>query len=176
MHRTMVLAAASALVAALAPVAASSPARTTVERQVGLERAVVQELNRARASHGIRPLRFGDGLDVAAAQHSRSMLERGYFDHTSPDGTKFDRRIRHYYSSRGWRRWAVGEALLSSSTELDARTIVQAWLDSPPHREVILSPLYRDAGLAAFYAPAATGTFGGAPALVVTADLGARQR
>lgn len=176
MRRTIALVAASALVAVLAPVASSTPARTAVEREASLERAVVRELNRTRASHGLRPLRFGDGLDVAAAEHSRSMLERGYFDHSSPDGTSFDRRIRRYYSSRGWRRWAVGEALLMSSSEIGARAIVHAWIDSPPHRAVILSPVYRDGGLGVYYAPAASGAFGDAPALVVTADLGVRDR
>ena len=176
MRGTIALVAASALVVALAPVASSSPTRTAVERQVGLEQAVVRELNRTRAAHGLRPLRFADGLDAAAEQHSRSMLERGYFDHASPDGTSFDRRIGRYYSSRGWRRWAVGEALLTSSSEIGAHAVVQAWLDSPPHRAVILSPVYRDGGVGAFYAPAASGAFGGAPALVVTADLGLRER
>ena len=176
MRRTLVLAAASALVAVLSPVASSSPIRTTVERQVGLEHALVRELNRVRTAHGVQTLRFGDGLDLAAAQHSRSMLQQGYFDHSSPDGTTFDRRIRRYYPNCGWRRWAVGETLLSSTIEISAREIVQAWVDSPPHRAVILSSTYRDAGLGVYYAPAATGSFGGAPALVVTADFGLREK
>jgi len=176
MRRTLVLAAALAAVSVLSPVASSSPIRTTVERQAGLERALVRELNRTRAVHGVRPLRFGDGLDVAAAQHSRSMLQHGYFDHSSADGTPFDRRIRRFYPDRGWRRWAVGEALLSSPIEISAREIVQAWIDSPPHRAVILSSTYRDAGLGVYFADAATGSFRGEPALVVTADFGLREK
>jgi uncharacterized protein YkwD len=176
MRRTIGFVAASALVVALAPSAASSPGRTTLERQVSLERAVVRELNRTRAAHRLRALRFGEGLDVAAAQHSRSMLELGYFDHSSPDGMSFDQRIRRYYSSRGWRRWAVGEALLTSSGEIGAQEVVQAWMNSPPHRAVLLSPVYRDAGLAVYYAPAAFGAFGGDSALVATADFGLRER
>jgi uncharacterized protein YkwD len=175
MRRLVVLAVASATVFALAPAASSSPARTTVERQSVLERAVVRELNRVRQVRGLRPLRFGDGLGNAAAQHSRSMLELGFFDHSSADGTSFDERLRRYYPNRGWHRWAVGEALLSSSGEIGAHDIVSAWLDSPPHRAVILSPLYRDAGLGVYYAPAASGAFGGDPALVVTADFGLRE-
>ena len=176
MRRLVVLAAASALAAALAPVASPSPAGPTIEKQVALERAVGRELNRLRVERGLRPLRFGDGLDAAAAQHSRSMLTRGYFDHSSPDGTTFDQRIKRYYSNRGWHRWAVGEALLSSSVEIDAREVVQTWVDSPPHRAVILSSLYRDGGVGVYYAPAASGAFGGDSALVVTADFGLRQR
>ena len=166
----------SALVAVLSPVASSSPVRSTVERQAGLENALVRELNRTRIAHGVQTLRFGGELEVAAAQHSRSMLQHGYFDHSSRDGTTFDRRVRRYYTNRGCRRWAVGEALLSSPGEISAHGIVQAWLNSPPHRAVILSAVYRDAGLGVYFAPAASGSFGGAPALVVTADFGLREK
>ena len=176
MRRTLVLAAVSALVAVLSPVASSSPLRTTVERQADLEHALVRELNRTRVAHGVQTLRFGGELEVAAAQHSRSMLQHGYFDHSSRDGTAFDRRVRRYYPNRGCRRWAVGEALLSSPGEISAREIVQAWINSPPHRAVILSGVYRDAGLGVYFAPAASGSFGGAPALVVTADFGLREK
>ena len=104
------------------------------------------------------------------------MLEDGYFEHESADGTSFDARIKRYYSDSGWQRWAVGEALLSSSAQISAREIVATWLDSRPHREVILSSVYRETGLGVFYSPSAAGEFDGQPALVVTADFGSRQR
>ena len=176
MRRLLVLAAVSATVFALAPVASSTPARPTVERRGALERAVGRELNRARAAHGLRAVRCGDGLSAAAAQHSRSMLELGFFEHESADGTSFDRRIRRYYTNRGWQTWAVGEALLSSSVTISAREIVETWIQSPPHRAVILSPVYRDAGVGVYFTPEASGAFGGYPALVVTADFGLRER
>ena len=52
--------------------------------------------------------------------------------------------------------------------------IVAAWLDSPPHRAIILSSTWRDAGIGVLYAPSAPGTFGDAQAIVVTADFGLR--
>src|SRR5438093_5821901 len=118
MRRLVVLAVASAVVFALAPVASSNTTRPAIERRSALERAVVRELNRARGAQGLRPLRSGGGLREAAAQHSRSMLELGFFEHESADGSSFDRRIRRYYPDRGWQRWAVGETLLASSVEI----------------------------------------------------------
>lgn len=176
MRRLLAIAAASAAVVVLAPTASSSPARPAVERRAALERAIDRELNRVRAAHGLRTLRFGDGLHSAAAEHSRSMLELGYFEHSSADGTSFDKRIQRYYTSHGWRRWAVGEALLASSVQISASEIVNTWIESPPHRAVILSPIYRDGGVGVFYTPAAAGDFDGEPALAVTADFGLRQR
>jgi uncharacterized protein YkwD len=176
MRGTVAFLAAAVVLWALAPAASSAPESTAVARRGTLERAVGRELNRVRVAHDLKPLRFGDGLTAAAAQHSRSMLESGYFEHESADGTSFDARIKHFYGTRGWRSWAVGEALLSSSVEISAREIVVTWLDSPPHREVILSSTYRDGGVGVFYAPSASGAFGNQPALVVTADFGLRQR
>ena len=72
--------------------------------------------------------------------------------------------------------WSVGEALLASqgnTAEPDA--IVEAWLESPPHRAIILSPTWRDAGIGALYAPDAPREFGGAETIVVTADFGLRE-
>jgi uncharacterized protein YkwD len=178
MRRALVVIPLSAAVAActLVPVAAPSPTSPAVERRGALELAVGREVNRVRIAHGLRLVRFGAGLRSAAAQHSRSMLESGYFEHESADGTSFDVRIRRFYTDRGWQSWAVGEALLSSSGAMGARAIVSTWLESRPHREVVLSRLYRDGGVGVFYARAASGAFGGRSALVVTADFGLRRR
>jgi uncharacterized protein YkwD len=173
----LLLTAGLATVCVLAPVASSKSTTPGVERRAAIERAVGRELNRVRAAHSLQPLRIGDGLRVAAARHSRSMLELGFFEHTSPDGTSFDQRIRRFYSDRGWRSWAVGETLFSSSTaQISAREIVTTWLESPPHRQVILSHLYRDAGVGVYFAPSASGQFRGEQALVVTADFGVREK
>ena len=81
-----------------------------------------------------------------------------------------------HYSNRGWRTWSVGEALLASQGKtVDAPGIVAAWLASPPHREIILSPTWRDAGIGALYAPTAPREYGGAETIVVTADFGMRE-
>jgi uncharacterized protein YkwD len=103
------------------------------------------------------------------------MLELGFFRHDSADGTAFSDRIRRYYTSRGWQTWSVGEALLTSQgPRIAAKEIVRAWLDSPPHRAVILSSAWRDAGIGALYTSMAPREYGGSEAVVVTADFGVR--
>jgi uncharacterized protein YkwD len=174
MRRLLVLAAAVAAVCAPASAVSSTSQDSMLVRQQALEREVVRELNRVRAPRGLHSLRFGGGLRTAAAGHSRAMLELGFFEHESADGTTFDDRIRRYYRDQGWESWMVGETLLSSSGEIDARHIVAAWIESGPHRAIVLSPAWRDAGIGVFYAEAAPGDFGDAAALVVTADFGAR--
>ena len=103
------------------------------------------------------------------------MLEYGFFGHDSADGTAFNERIRRHYTNRGWRMWSVGEALLATRAAPPSQAIVEAWLDSPPHRAIILSPTWRDAGIGALYAPHAPQEFGGTETIVVTADFGLRE-
>jgi uncharacterized protein YkwD len=155
---------------------ATSGSSANVERRPSLETAVIRELNEVRAAQGLEPLRSSPSLRSAARGHSHSMLDDGFFSHDSADGTAFSERIRRYYTNRGWRNWSVGEALLASQgIDIDAAGIVNAWLQSPPHREIILSPTFRDAGIGALYAPTAPKAFSGAETVVVTADFGLRE-
>ena len=168
---------AVALASALALAAPASPGQSAkLERRVALEVAVVRDMNRVRVAHGLTALRMSPSLRAAARGHSQSMLKLGFFGHDSADGTAFSERIRRHYTSRGWRTWSVGEALLASEgRDLDAHAIVAAWLESPPHREIVLSPTWREAGIGALYAPTAPQEYGGAATIVVTADFGLRE-
>lgn len=175
MRPLAVLAVTLVAVLVAAPTAAPRSSANVV-RRAALEVAVVKALNHVRADAGLKPLRSSPSLRAAARGHSEAMLELGFFGHESADGTAFSERIRRHYTNRGWRLWSVGEALLASqgnSAEPDA--IVEAWLESPPHRAIILSPTWRDAGIGALYAPDAPHEFGGTETIVVTADFGLRE-
>jgi uncharacterized protein YkwD len=175
MRTLAAVAVAVATVLVTAPIAA--PAQSAnVERRASLEVAVVKALNRVRADGGLKPLRSSPSLRTAARGHSAAMLELGFFNHESADGTAFNERIRRHYTNRGWRTWSVGEALLASAgTTIEPDAIVEAWLESPPHRAIILSPTWHDAGIGVLYAPAAPKEFGGSATIVVTADFGLRE-
>jgi uncharacterized protein YkwD len=169
----IVVAIAAAVVSASAapagPVTSSSGQRLTV-----LEVQVLRELNRVRAAHGLAPLRSVSGLRSSAARHTEEMLTLGFFSHASADGTAFSERIRRHYTDRGWETWSVAETLLSGSGAIGARAIASAWVASPPHRRIIMSSGWRDAGIAARYRPDAPGYFRSAEATVITADFGYR--
>ena len=158
-----------------APTAAPG-ASANVERRGSLESAVVRAMNQARVEAGLRPLKPSPSLRAAARGHSKAMLEQGFFGHDSADGTAFSERIRRHYTNRGWRTWSVGEALLASQgSSVEPEAIVKAWLDSPPHRAIILSRAWRDAGIGALYTQSAPHEFGGTETIVVTADFGVRE-
>jgi uncharacterized protein YkwD len=174
--RSIAAAAVSVLAVLVAAPTATPGTAPKLDRRPSLEAAVIRALNDVRSTQGLQPLHSSPSLRAAARGHSYAMLDNGFFGHESADGSAFSDRIRRYYTNRGWRTWSVGEALLASQgLSIDATAIVKAWLESPPHREIILSPTFRDAGIGVLYAPAAPKAFGGADAVVVTADFGLRE-
>lgn len=140
-----------------------------------LEAAVIDRMNQIRRGRGLRPLRFNARLAAAADYHSKDMARRGYFEHDSANGTAFWRRIERFYPSRGFRSWTVGENLLWGSDTYGAAFAVREWMNSPPHRENILSRDWREVGIGAVIVASAPGEYRGRPVTIVTADFGARR-
>ena len=156
--------------------AGASGAHGVVTSAPGLARSVVAELNRVRQEHGLRPLQPSPGLAAAARAHSREMVSSGRFEHESPDGTAFWKRIGRFYGAAGFRTWQVGENLIWSPGTLTAAAVVKGWLDSPPHRANLLSTSFRRIGVGVVHEAPGTGAFAGAEATIVTADFGYRIR
>jgi uncharacterized protein YkwD len=165
--------------AALALLLAAAPATARPTRHAraltALEAGVLGDINAFRAHYGLRPLRFSASLEAAARQHSTEMALRGYFAHSSADGSSFDRRIGRYYRMGHSRYWSVGENLLWSSPSVDAAAALQMWENSPPHLENLLTPRWREVGISAVHVAAAPGTYGGRAVTIVTADFGVRR-
>lgn len=171
MLKSLLAAAVVSLVVA-AGVAAAPAVKPT--QLPSLEQELRREINTVRVQNGLRPLRPSRALTTAAQAYTRTMLRHGFFDHNSPDGVTLAERLKSRYSPTGYRHWTVGENLLSSSEHISAKRAVELWLQSPHHRENLLSPTFRQMGLAAVHQTSAPGVFGGRSALVITLDLGAR--
>jgi uncharacterized protein YkwD len=125
----------------------------------GGERAVIRAINRARAAHGLRSLRAGRNLARAANAHTRSMLRANYFSHGD-----FSSRLRRYTRAR-----RIGETI-AMTTRCSASRVVRMWLNSPPHRAVLLSGGFRRVGIGR-----RRGSLGSGRACVVTADFASRR-
>jgi uncharacterized protein YkwD len=139
-----------------------------------LEQSILLAVNDQRRLHGLDPLRLSRSLAAAAREHSLSMAEHGFFDHTSFDGSSFWQRIRQAYPPVNGRSWAAGENLAWASPDMSARHVVDMWLASPLHRRNLLAPSWREAGIGTVHAVAAPGVYEGRKVTIVTADFGAR--
>jgi uncharacterized protein YkwD len=117
---------------------------------------MIDELNRVRAQHDLRPLQASPGLEESASAHARRILGSGSFAHaeTIVAPTRFR---------------ALGEALSMHYGHrlLRART-VRRWLRSPVHRALVLRPGFGWAG-----AGYVRGRFRGRRATIWVLHLGA---
>lgn len=135
----------------------------------GQAHAVLCLVNHARVSHGLRRLRASAALARAARAHSGDMVRRGYFDHRSPGGSDPLRRARR----AGWRGVALGETIAYGGGGLGTAAVtVRGWLDSPPHRHILLAPNLREIGIGVAEGLPERGA--GDDGITVTADIGAR--
>ena len=140
-----------------------------------LESGVLEEMNTIRRSHGLQALRLSNSLSAAALQHSQSMASQGYFSHDSSGGGEFWKRVQGFYPQGRYGYWSVGENLLWQSPDVDAAGALQMWMNSPAHRENLLTARWREVGISAIHASAAPGTFNGLDVTIVTADFGVRR-
>jgi uncharacterized protein YkwD len=91
-------------------------------------------VNWVRAQHGLPALHYSRSLAHSAHRYSRTMMRRGYFGHAS--------RI---HASR--RFHMLGEILAyRSGMKPRVRATLSEWLNSPPHRAVIMNGSFRYAG------------------------------
>jgi uncharacterized protein YkwD len=169
------IAAGAALVCALAaPATAAEHSALGVTRDNALEQGVLAEINTFRAQHRLSPLRVNVRLTAAAEAHSLAMARRGFFAHESADGTAFWKRVRGFYGDRGFAYWRVGENLLWSSPTIEPAEALQLWLDSPPHRKILLKREWREIGLSAVHVDSAPGIYRDSETTIITADFGVR--
>jgi len=139
-----------------------------------LNRELLRQLNAIRLRAGLPPLRRSRDLTEAAVAHSRSMAKYGYFSHTSYNGSLFWQRVEGYYRApHGFRVYRVGENLMSGPAGVSAAAVIRSWMQSPPHRENLLSR-WAEVGFGCVRAADAPGVFDGEAVAIVTADFGTR--
>jgi uncharacterized protein YkwD len=155
-----------------APAAADGAQRIT--ELLPLESDVLEKINDLRRSKGLRALRLNHALSLAALAHSKSMAEHGFFEHSAWDGSSFWKRIRPAYPPLPDGSWGVGENLVWAAPDLNAEQALALWLKSPPHRENLLTPAWREVGLGCVHVLGAPGAYQGLDVTIITADFGHR--
>jgi len=115
------------------------------------EQQLVKAINKERTARHLAKLRVNAKLVDAARSHSADMGEKQYFDHNSPSGETWSRRIvRHGYTREGYRTWKAGENIAWGAGLCSSPVaIVDSWMGSSMHRAVILARDFRDLGVGA---------------------------
>ncbi len=142
--RALLLSALLAL--ALAAVPGTAPAASRPQAGIGdpVERAIARAINRFRARNGLGPVRLERRLALTARRHSLSMARGHYFAHDSSGGPWSVRVRTASHASE------VGEILAylhRTSPRRQAAAVVSLWINSPPHRAVMLAGGFRRLGV-----------------------------
>jgi uncharacterized protein YkwD len=151
-----VLLAGSLLAATVGPAMASDPVVTdpvvsdpvvTDAVLAQAERDLVTLTNSKRTANGLIILRTDPDLMSIARDRAQVMAANDVMSHTEPDGQKVFDRI----SEAGLTWYGAGEIIAWNNypTEYSAPEAIQAWMESPSHREIMLSTGYNYVGYGA---------------------------
>ncbi|MEV4917055.1 CAP domain-containing protein [Streptomyces tirandamycinicus] len=128
--------------------AAPAPAKPRPKAPSGetaAEAEVLALVNKERAKVGCAPVHPDPSLARLAGRFSSDMAARGFFDHTDPEGdSPWDRAAQAGVGGLGAENIARGQA--------DARTVMNAWMNSDGHRANILNCEYRTLGVGVSFA------------------------
>jgi uncharacterized protein YkwD len=107
-----------------------------------IERRIVRLVNRVRRRHGLPPLFRNSRLTFVAGLHSLDLARHNELSHNSSNGQSFVERLHYATHAR-----VIGETIAEVSGRGSARTVVRAWMHSPPHRAELLCPSFRAIGV-----------------------------
>lgn len=123
----------------------------SIDEVKALEQQVVELVNQQRVWAGLAPLKHNWELSRVARYKSQDMIDKNYFDHTSPTyGSPF-RMIENF----GIYFTAAGENIAYG--QKTPQEVMNAWMNSPGHKANILSNVYDQIGVGV--AKKANGTF-----------------
>ena len=123
---------------------------------------LLTDTNKERAAENIGALQLDDKLSQAAFLKAQDMFKNNYWAHTSPSGVE----PWKWLGDTGYNYSVAGENLAKNYPTADAT--VQAWMNSPSHRENIMNDKYVDVGFAIV-----DGTLDGKATTLVVAFYGA---
>lgn len=106
-----------------------------------IEQEVLNLTNRERQQAGLAPLAIDKNLMNSAREKSKDMSRNNYFSHTSPTyGSPFDQMKAFGVTYR-----SAAENIASG--QRSAEEVVRAWMNSPGHRQNILTANFTHIGI-----------------------------
>ncbi|POM57674.1 SCP-like extracellular protein [Phytophthora palmivora] len=93
---------------------------------------MLARVNKERASQNLPPVCANKKLQSSSQRHSDDMAENNYMAHDGTDGSTMSQRI----TDAGYKWSAVGENVAAG--QVDVQAVMDAWMNSPEHRENIM--------------------------------------
>jgi len=105
--------------------------------------AIIKLSNDTRSAHGYSPFAENQLLNKIAEERLHDMFQKQYIGHVSPTGEQASdcaQRVGYHYKR-------LGENI-ASGLFLNNQKVIDGWMQSPGHRENILSPDTKEIGVA----------------------------
>lgn len=129
-----------------APLSLSPVQASTVQScsTASVQVQVLKLLNATRKQASLKALRTNSRLQQVATAHVVDMMTNNFFDHAGSDGSQvWDRATR-----AGYRYAAIGENIAwTQGFAISGAQAFQQWMDSPGHRDNMLSGEFRELGV-----------------------------
>ncbi len=121
---------------------AQSKWKDTSQVSENFAKEVLELVNEERAKEHLKPLKLSSSLNHYAQIRAKEITKK--FSHTRPSGYSCFTVIPKPYKM-------VGENIAAG--QRSAEEVVQAWMDSPSHRENIMNPKFKELGMGYLYLP-----------------------
>jgi len=122
----------------------------TAENSAAISAATLCLIDRIRAAWHLGPVRANAALRAVAASQVKNMVRWHYFSDVRPSGqTPLSLVARTGYRARASSVSVAQNIAWGTGPYATPAHIVAAWMASPPHRRVILTRRFRDAGTGA---------------------------
>jgi len=103
---------------------------------------IIELTNQKRAELGLAPLTNSLLLNEVAQRKAADMFAFNYWAHVSPSG----RDPWSFFKEVGYKYIYAGENLARDF--MDSPSVVEAWMNSPTHKDNIVNPNYKEIGVA----------------------------
>jgi len=103
---------------------------------------IIELTNQKRAELGLGPVKENSVLSEAARRKAGDMFAFNYWAHTSPSG----RDPWSFFKEAGYKYVYAGENLARDFR--DPESVINAWMNSPSHRENMANSKYQEIGVA----------------------------
>jgi len=124
---------------------------------------VIRLTNERRVAAGLSPLTENASLSQAALAKGADMLNKGYWAHFAPDGTS----PWKFFLDFGYKYRYAGENLARDFS--NPGSAVEAWMNSPTHRDNVLNGNYKEIGIGVI-----EGNLAGAETTIIVQFFGAQ--
>lgn len=116
--------------------------RPSITQTIRTPEHMVELINKVRAYYNLPPLTLSPVLNQTARSKACDMQERKYFSHNEPPDNK---KPWHWFYEAGYDYQYAGENL--AKDRIDQYSEMIGFMDSPDHRENILSTDYKEVGV-----------------------------